>query len=155
MEKQIFKLPRWVIALYAGSAIVLIPWTYGLAENLPSYQLAHHWDTAWVGFDTFMLFLLVCTTILAIQRTIWLAITATSLSTLLLIDAWFDVLTSNPGHDQIIALIFAAFIELPLSLFTYLLAHNAILHLHKNLQSLKEPLTDPVSFPSKNIDVEP
>jgi hypothetical protein len=110
VEKQIFRLPRWVIALYGASAIILIPWTYGLAKNLPSYHLAHHWDMAWVGFDIFMLILLVFTTIQAMQKTIWLAVSATSLSTLLLIDAWFDVLTSNPGHEQLTALLFAAFI---------------------------------------------
>ena len=128
---------------------MLIPWTYGLARDLPTDELAQHWSTAWVGFDIFILCLLVCTTVLAIKRAIWLALAATSLSTLLVIDAWFDVLTSNPGHDQLIALGFAAFIELPLAVFTYLLAHGSIIHLHRDIKNLQEPLTSPVSTPHK------
>lgn len=150
MEKQIFHLPKWVIILYATSAIVLIPWTYGLAESLPTFQTVHHWDTAWVGFDIFIICLLILTVFLAIVHSIWLSLTATSLSTLLVIDAWFDVLTANPGRSQIIALGFAAFIELPLAVLTYIMAHDAILHLHNDIQSLKNPLTDLVSSPNKS-----
>jgi hypothetical protein len=147
VEKQIFRLPPWLIALYAFSAVILIPWTYNLAKNLPTYHLAHHWDIAWVGVDTSMTILLACTAYLAAKRSIWQALTATSLATLLVLDAWFDVLTSSPGHDQIIALGFAAFIELPLALLTYLMAHGAIYHLHKEIQYLKDPLTKLVSMP--------
>ncbi len=145
-------MPRWVIVLYAISAIVLIPWTYGLAENLPTLQTAHHWDTAWVGFDIFIICLLILTVYLAIVRSIWLTLTATSLSTLLVVDAWFDVLTANPGRDQVIALGFAAFIELPLAVLTYIMAHDSIFHLHKDIQNLKSPLTDVVSMPNKAPD---
>lgn len=154
MEKQIFKLPTWVIVLYGISSLVLIPWTYSLAENLPTFQLAHHWDMVWTGFDIFMVCLLIATTYLAIKRSIWLAITATALATILVVDAWFDVLTSNPGKEQLVALGFAAFIELPLAVFTYLLAHNSILHLHMKLQNLKEASNVPVSLlPEKDASL--
>jgi hypothetical protein len=152
VEKQIFKLPTWVIVLYGISSLVLIPWTYNLAKNLPTFQLAHHWDLVWTGFDIFMVVLLIATTYLAIRRSIWLAVTATSLSTILVVDAWFDVLTSNAGKDQLIALGFAAFIELPLSVFTYLLAHNSILHLHLKLQTLNESSNVPVSVLPEQTD---
>jgi hypothetical protein len=148
VEKQIFRLPKWLIVLYGASAIILIPWTYNLAENLPRYHLAHDWDVAWVGFDIFMLTLLACTSVFAAKRSIWQALSATSLATMLVIDAWFDVLTSTPGHDQVIALGFAAFIELPMALLTYLMAHGAVSHLHKEIQNLKEPLVDLVSIPN-------
>ena len=136
MEKQIFHFPRWTIALYTVSVAVLIPWTYSLAENLPSHHLAHHWDIAWTGFDIFELLLFILTTVLALKRTIWVTLSATALSTILLVDVWFDVLTSKPGKQETIAILLALFIELPIALVTYVLAYRTTLHLHKRVQSL-------------------
>jgi len=136
MEKQIFKFPKWIIAVYAFSAVVLVPWTFNLAENLPTRQLAHHWDIAWTGVDVLMFVLFALTVILAIRRTIWMSLTAVSLSTVLLIDGWFDVLTSKPGHQQVAALLLAVLIEIPMATLTYFLAYRAILHLHNRISSL-------------------
>ena len=136
MEQQIFHFPRWVVALYATSVIVLIPWTYNVAENLPNRQLAHHWDLAWTGFDIFELGLFALTMVLVMRRTIWAPLSATALATLLLVDAWFDVLTAKPGKEQTVALLLAIFLELPIALVTYLLAYRATLRLHKTVLSL-------------------
>ena len=42
--------------------------------------------------------------------------------TLLVCDAWFDVLTSSPGSDLEIAILLAVFGELPLAVVCFLLA---------------------------------
>jgi len=138
MEKRYFVLPRWVTALYILSAAVLIPWTYYLAKNLPQYHLAQHWDLAWAGFDATMIIVLLVTVVLAVRRTIWLTVPATIFATMLVIDAWFDVLTSRPGHPQKDAILFAVFVELPIAVLTYTVVYRTINHLHKRLQKIKK-----------------
>ena len=141
MEKQIFHFPKWVIpnwviGLYAVAVIVLAPWIYILAEDLPERQLAHHWDLAWAGFDVLMLCLFALTAFLAIRKTIWFTLSAISLSTILFIDAWFDILTSKSGKQQWVALLLAILVELPIDVLTLFLAYRAINHLH---ESAKHP----------------
>jgi hypothetical protein len=135
MEKQIFIFPRWLTILYAASAVVLMPWTYLLAEKLPTRLLAHHWDLAWAGFDAFESLLLLTTVFLAIKKSVWLPMIATSLATVLLIDAWFDVLTSVPGQEQLTALVLAIFIEAPLAILTFVYAYQTTLLLHRQLDT--------------------
>lgn len=38
-------------ALPAITAIVLIPWTVGIATQLPQLAVAHHWNTAWASLN--------------------------------------------------------------------------------------------------------
>jgi hypothetical protein len=135
MEKRIFVFPRWVSVLYVISAIILIPWTYSLAKNLPDRQLANHWDAAWIGYDFFMVILLLTTVYLAIKRSIWLPLAATSLATVFLLDAWFDVLTAKPGSQQNYALLLAVLIELPLAILTFYFAYKTTLTLHEKISS--------------------
>ena len=133
MEKRIFIFPRWVTGLYILSAVVLLPWTYALAQKLPERHLAHHWDLAWVGFDIFEVFLLAVTIFLAVKRSIWLPLAATSLATVLVLDAWFDVLTSKPGSQQDLAIILALLVELPLAILTFYFAYKTTLTLHEKI----------------------
>lgn len=135
MEKRIFVFPRWVTGLYVLSAVILIPWTYSLAVNLPDRQLAHHWNAAWIGYDFFMVILLLTTVYLAVKKSIWLPLAATSLATVLMLDAWFDVLTSKPGSQQNYALILAVFVELPLAILTFYFAYKTTLTLHDKISS--------------------
>jgi hypothetical protein len=53
------------------------------------------------------------------------------LGTVILIDAWFDILTSKPGRDHRIALLEAIFIEIPLGLLSLALAGNIFHHVRK------------------------
>src|SRR5262245_31978311 len=48
---RLLQLGRWVAALPAIAAIVLIPWTVGIATQLPQLAMAYHWNTAWTGLD--------------------------------------------------------------------------------------------------------
>jgi hypothetical protein len=43
------------------------------------------------------------------------ALTSTATATLLLVDSWFDTCTSAPGLNHGVAILEAAFVELPLS----------------------------------------
>ncbi len=80
------------------------------ASGLPSLQ----YDLAWVGFDVFELIALAATGYLALRRSRYLALASASAATLLVVDAWFDVVTA-PRHRLLEAVVLAVVIELPLA----------------------------------------
>jgi hypothetical protein len=112
-------IPRWATVVLAGVALFLVPWTLWLTYSLPTRHVAHHWRLAWVGFDVALAALLVATVAGAVRRAPWIARTALVAGTLLLADAWFDVLTSKPGDDFTLAAAEAAFAEVPLALLCF------------------------------------
>jgi hypothetical protein len=101
-------------ALLVG-AVVLIPWALFLAYTLPARHRVVHWDAIWVGFDLALAMALLLTAIAAIRGRPWLAIPATAAATLLVCDAWFDVLTARGTHEVTTALLEAVLVELPLA----------------------------------------
>ena len=116
---------RWVVPLFALAAIVLVPWIVFLVRSLPSTHAAAHWDIAWAGFDIGLALLLLGVAISGWRRSPWLEGTATAAATLLVVDAWFDVMTSSTHLELAIAIGEAVLIELPLAALCYLLARDA------------------------------
>jgi hypothetical protein len=100
--------------LFALLSFLFIPWIAFIALELPSRQLSPHYDLAWAGFDVMVLIALASTGYFALRRSRYLTTAATAAGTMLIVDAWFDVLTSR-RHDRMVALIFALAIELPLA----------------------------------------
>jgi hypothetical protein len=131
-------IPKWAIYLYGFMAVVLIPWILILAEYLPAKHLARNWDPLWVGFDVMELIAIVLSLYFMLRRKVWVIMSASALATLLIVDAWFDILTSKPGQETREAL-FSGVIEISLSLLTYRLVFHI---LHK-------------TTPNKNIKVHP
>jgi hypothetical protein len=99
---------------FIACSAVLIPWTVYLGLSLPSRQLSPHYNIAWAGFDGLLLAALGATGYFALRRSRYLAITAAAASALLIVDAWFDIMTS-PRQQIPEALVLAAFVELPLA----------------------------------------
>jgi hypothetical protein len=124
--KKVF--PSWLPILYGSACVILIPWTAFLAYELPPRYVSHHWDVAWAGFDIAMAGLFALTALLAIKKSSWAALSAVMLSTILVTDAWFDVLTSRPGRQEHLAMAEAVFIELPLAILSFALAHRIFNH---------------------------
>jgi hypothetical protein len=116
---------RWVIPLFSLAGIVLVPWILFLIRSLPSTHAAAHWDIAWAGFDVALAFLLLGVAVAAWRRSPWLEGAATAAAALLVVDAWFDVLTSSTGAERLVATGEAAFVELPLAVLLLLLARDA------------------------------
>ena len=108
-------LPRWIPPLLVLAAIVLAPWTLWLTYSLPSHHVAEHYDLAWIVFDVFLLISFAATGVCAFRGTRWLAPAAAATGTMLLCDAWFDVITSAGGGERFEALVEALFVELPLA----------------------------------------
>ena len=100
---------------FALFALILLPWTIYLGCNsLPSRQVSPHYDAAWVGFDVMLVVALASTGYFALRRSRYLATAATATATLLVVDAWFDVMTSPPGQ-RLESIALALLIELPLA----------------------------------------
>jgi hypothetical protein len=108
------RIVRWAGPVFAICALALIPWIVYLWGSLPERQVSHHYNIAWVGFDVLEMLSLAATAYCAFRRSGYLSVAATCAATLLVVDAWFDVLTS-PHHERWQSIVLAALIELPLA----------------------------------------
>ena len=102
----------WV---FAALAALMVPWTAYLFVVLPGTAPAAHFDLAWGGFDLGLVTLLAATATAAVRRSRWLAVAATATATMLVVDAWFDVMTSPRPRDLLAAVAMALLVELPLA----------------------------------------
>ena len=109
---------KWVIWSYGLLAVILIPWTINLAYSLPTRTLARHWDIAWVGLDIFLITSLIANAVFAVYRSKFLVITLITTSNLLILDAWFDVMSSKAGKPLALAISEALIFEFPLALIS-------------------------------------
>ena len=117
-------VPPWVGPLFILCAIVLLPWTAYLLITLPDGYAANHWSIAWAGFDIGLGIALVLTSIAIARRHAFSEVAATITGTLLICDAWFDILTSRGTSDVVQAIISAVLIELPLAVLCFWVAGN-------------------------------
>jgi hypothetical protein len=108
------EVARWVAPAFILCSVVLIPWIVYLAFSLPAREVSHHYAAAWVGFDVFELIALAATGYFALRRSRYLALASASAATLLVCDAWFDILTS-PRRQMLESIVLAVVIELPLA----------------------------------------
>lgn len=85
---------RWTGPVFGLFTLILLPWTVHVAASLPSRQVSESYDVAWAGFDVMLLLALAGTAYFALCRSRYLVAVATTAATLLMADAWFDVLTT-------------------------------------------------------------
>jgi hypothetical protein len=109
------RIPRRIALMLGTIAVLLIPWTLWLTFTLPTRHLTHHYRLAWVGFDVFLAAAFGATAIAALRASEWLQPLAALTGTMLLCDAWFDVVTSTGGDELGRAVLEALFAELPLA----------------------------------------
>ena len=81
-------------------AVLLVPWTLWLTFTLPTRHVTHNYRLAWVGFDIFLAVAFAATGVAALRASEWLQPLAALTGTMLLCDAWFDVVTSAGGDEQ-------------------------------------------------------
>lgn len=86
-----------------------------LALTLPHRYQADHWTVLWVGSDVALLGALGSTAWAAWRRRQLVIATALITGTMLVLDAWFDLVTDSSTHDLIISAVTAVFGELPLA----------------------------------------
>lgn len=119
------EIPRWVRRLTALCALALVPWIVYLALVLPKHARASHYDIAWVGFDAAMCLALGALAFSAARRRPSTGPLAAVTATLLVVDAWFDVITSSNQSQFTTALLSAVLIELPLAALCAWVSLNA------------------------------
>jgi hypothetical protein len=115
----------WIVPLFGLAGIVLVPWIVFLVSSLPSRQAAAHWDIAWAGFDVGLAALLLGVAIAAWRRSPWLEGISTAGAALLVVDAWFDILTASTNVERTVAIVEALLVELPLAALCFLIARDA------------------------------
>ncbi len=119
-------IPTWAAKVYILLAIVLIPWTIYLGLSLPKHHLSTHWDVSWTGLDIALSASFILTGLFAYLRSMWVVIAASTTGSLLLVDAWFDIMSEHNGtlfHQAVLA---ACIFEIPLALMSYYLASHAL-----------------------------
>jgi hypothetical protein len=124
----VLRVPSWAAKIYIMLATVLLPWTIYLGFSLPSHHLSANWDISWTGLDIGLVIALLATGLFAYLRSIWVVIAAASAGSLLLVDAWFDVMTEHSAKLFHEALILAFIFEIPLALMSYYLAGHTLHH---------------------------
>jgi hypothetical protein len=117
-------IPPWIAPAFILCALVLTPWTAFLFFTLPRHYVANHWQMAWGGFDIGLGLALAATAVTVARRSPFAEVTAAITGTLLVCDAWFDVLTARATSDIVQAALEAAFIELPLAALCFWMAMN-------------------------------
>ncbi len=115
--------PRWVAPLFSGAAIAILPWIVYLGFVLPERSTSQHYNLAWVGFDLFLVFSMGRTALFAWKGRRQVQLPAVATATLLIVDAWFDVMTSS-GSALMEALLFAFLLELPLAALSVYIARH-------------------------------
>lgn len=120
---------RWVPRLYLGVATALIPWTVYLALTLPLHQVISHYRGVWVGYDIVLIVVLGRIGWFASRRDPRVVLTGTAGATLLVADAWFDVMTAATSVGRLGAILDAVLLELPGAVLCALLARRGLAEL--------------------------
>src|SRR4029077_1892583 len=100
-------VPLWVAPAFLVIAVGLVPWIAWLFLSLPDEATAAHWRLAWGGFDIGLSVALATTACLVFRRSPLSEVSAAVTGTMLVCDAWFDVLTSRGTTDVAIAAVLA------------------------------------------------
>jgi hypothetical protein len=108
------------------ATLVLIPWIVFLGARLPRQYAADNWDLVWAIFDVVLLIALGLTAWGVWKRRQLVIVTSIISGTLLMCDAWFDIMTSHPGYDQLVSVASALLGELPLALLMFYTAYRLL-----------------------------
>jgi hypothetical protein len=114
----------WIVPVFGAIGVLLVPWTIWLSASLPPHHLAHRWDLAWTGFDIGLAVCFGGTAVAAWRRSPWVGALAAATGTLLLADAWFDVVLESRGAEFRTAIVEAMFAELPVAALCFWIAYR-------------------------------
>ena len=125
------------VAIVLGAIVVgLVGWTGYLGWSLPERYEARNWNLVWVGFDGALIAVLGYAAWVAWFRRQIMVVTALIAGTLLLCDAWFDVVTSFGNRDAWLTMLTAAGGELPAALFFFWVARRILTQVVTTVHSL-------------------
>lgn len=121
---------RWyaLVGLSVCACAFLAIWIAVLALTLPAFYHTGSWRGAWVGFDIAELIMFGLTGWAAWRRRQIVIICLIVLATLLLCDAWFDVVLDVRTGAFLASLLSALLVEVPLAIMAILMARR-LLHM--------------------------
>lgn len=128
MKQKHKRMISRIAIIYPVFAAVLLPWTLYLSRSLPERHISIHWDVSWVGLNIALIVAFVITGYLSYIQSRWVAISASVLGSILVLDAWFDILTQHNPAELREAILMAIFIELPIALTSFIIAGRALNH---------------------------
>ena len=134
-------LRHWVIAVFAAIGLGLLPWTIWLSASLKAHHETRHWDLAWSGFDSGLGLAFLLTAFAAWRRSPWVGALAAATGTLLVTDAWFDIVLESQTDELLNAVYLAVFAELPIAILCFWIAYRTerflslVLHLASTAES--------------------
>jgi hypothetical protein len=119
-------LREWVALGFGAVGIGLLPWAVWLSASLPPTHHSAHWDLAWSGFDVGLAACFCGTAIAAFRRSPgWVGAFAAATGTMLVVDAWFDLILESHGNELETALVEALLFELPTAALCFWIAFRA------------------------------
>ena len=124
MFRRPFSLRAWVVVIYGAFGLGLLPWALWLSASLKPHHVTERWDLAWSGFDTGLALLFLGTALAAHKRSPWVGALAAATGTLLVTDAWFDVILESHADELRQSIVLAVFAELPTAAFCFWIAYR-------------------------------
>jgi hypothetical protein len=124
MPRRPSSLREWVVVVYAAIGLGLLPWTITLASSLKPHHVTESWDLAWTGFDCALAVMFLATAYAAYRRSPWVAALAAATGTMLVTDAWFDIVLESHADERRTAVILALAAELPTAALCFWIAHR-------------------------------
>ncbi|WP_067686521.1 hypothetical protein [Nocardia jejuensis] len=131
------------LTLMVLGCLALIPWMVYLGLTLPAEYQAQNWSLAWIGYDVALVLMMAGTAYLGWKRRVMLIVPALATGVMLLVDAWFDIVTAA-GADVWWSAGTAVLAEIPLGA---LQISGAVMLLRFLI--LAHPLRDPAISPWK------
>lgn len=114
-----------LVVIIAG-CVLLAAWIGYLVVSLPAFYRTGSWRGAWVGFDLAELAAFAATGWAAWRRRQILIICLIVLATLLLCDAWFDVVLDARTAGFVSSLLSALLVEVPIAVMAILVARRLL-----------------------------
>ena len=148
-EPHVLRDPRFAwrkrlsLLVFIGGCVVLAGWIAVLMLTLPRHYTAAHWRGAWVGFDFALLAAFAATAWASLRERQVLIICLTVTGTLLICDAWFDVILDLGTRDIWMSVASAVFAELPLA-FMMLTAARRLVRMSVGVVMQLEGIDGPV-----------
>jgi hypothetical protein len=124
MRFRSWTLREWIVLGFAAAGLVMLPWTIWLSMSLKPHHETNRWDIAWSGFDTGLAILFIATSFAAYHRSPWVGALAGATGTLLVTDAWFDIVLESHADELRQSIALAIFAELPLAALCFWIAQR-------------------------------
>ena len=112
------------MTVFSVFGLGMLPWTIWLSQSLSPHHVTHRWDLAWSGFDSALAVSFLLTAFAAWRRSPWVGALAAATGTLLVTDAWFDVVLESHADELRNSITLAVFAELPIAALCFWIAYR-------------------------------